>query len=1020
MLQRTRSRPCPHGRHNPQRRRRLAAVIAALLTVLIGTPQAGVAQQGQVGGRVVTEAGQPVPGARVGVQGTTRAVITDPEGAFRLGGLTGTQVTLQVDRIGYARVTRVAAVGDMNLRFALSEAALTLDALVVTGAPGGTERRAVGNAVSTLDAAEVVRTQPVNSVQDLLTGRTPGVVIIPATGNIGGGSRIRVRGVSSFSLAQEPLIYVDGVRVNNQAATGPINQGFGSNSISRFNDINPDDIESIEIIRGPAAATLYGTEASNGVIQIITKRGAVGSPVWDVGVRRGAVWFGNAENRVWTNYGEFRRGDGTVDTTTINILRMERERGTPVWQTGSLQSYNLAVSGGSPLFRYYVGGNLDRDEGIEPNNTLRRWSTRLNASAQPHDKIDLRASSSYTQGTIHLPLEAGGGGSAWSVFFANPARLDPLANGDPNPRRGFHSGTPEAYRHAYQDWQDVNRFIGSIEANHRPNDWLSHRLGLGIDVTRENNVELVQRIEDPAFQFFFSPNEIRGYRDQTTRHVTFGTIDYSATGTFSPRENLSSSTTLGAQIYRRYSEFVFAFGRGFPVRGLTAVTAAPEERQGSHNQDEDVTVGVFAQQQFGWRNRVFLTGALRADDNSAFGEQFDLVYYPKLSGTWVVSEEPFWRFGWFDELKLRAAYGETGQQPQTFTALRTYRVVPGPNDVSTVTPNLIGNPNLGPERGKEVEIGFDAGLLGNRLGIDFTFYNQRITDAILLRDMPPSTGFPGQQYVNAGVLRNRGIEMGLRALALDTRNVDLDLVFNIATNQNRIVDLGIEGLTAVQAGTYVRHVEGYPAGAWWEKRIVDATFDANGKLVANSEICDDGTGGRTPCANAPLVYLGRPTPAREGAFIPTLTLFERLRLGAMVDFKRDFHKLDGNLRVRCVLFFRCRENFYPQEYVNDPAWLAQVQRGGAFVNGLINDASFTRLRELSATYTLPDGIATRFGATRASISVAGRNLYTWTNYTGIEPEASFLGGSRGGGSAQWEQNVTPQLQQFVTTINLTF
>ncbi len=1007
-------------RSGPDSGRRFAtrlrtAVRTALLTAsLLAAPLAS--QAGEVAGTVVDPQQRPVVGAQVTVQGQQRSAVTDQAGRFRITGVTGTVVTLQVERIGYVRATRSVRVGESEIRIPVTEATLALDALVVTGAPGGTERRTVGNAVSTLEVAEIVRDQPVSSVQELLTGRTPGVVIIPATGNVGGGSRIRVRGVSSFSLAQEPLIYIDGVRTNNQAATGPINQGFGSNSISRFNDINPDDIESIEIIRGPAAATLYGTEASNGVINITTKRGSAGGASWDVSVRNGAIWFGNAEGRVWENYA--RRPDGTIHSH--NMVQLERERGTPVWQTGQLRSYNVSVGGGSPAFRYYVGGGMDRDEGIEANNRLRRFSGRMNATAQPWSNFDLRGSAAFVDARVDLPLEAGGGGSAWSTFFSNPNNDTTFLNGTAHPRRGYHSATPEAYRYAYQDWQHVNRFIGSVEANHRPTGWLSQRASLGVDLTNERNVELVQRIEDPAMQFFFSPNEIRGYRDQVERGITFTSFDYSAAANFSPRDEISSTTTGGMQIYRRYTEFLAGFGRGFPVRGLTALAAAPEERSTNHNYVEDVTVGLFAQQQFGWRNRVFLTAALRADDNSAFGEDFDLVYYPKLSGSWVLSDEPFWRIPHVHSLKLRAAYGETGQQPQTFTSLRTYRVVPGPGDVATVTPDLIGNPGLGPERGKELELGFDAGVFNDRLGLEFTFYNQRITDAILLRDVPPSMGFPSQQYINAGVLRNRGVEIGLRAQALETRNVDLDLVFNLATNQNKIIDLGIEGLTAVQAGTLVRHVEGYPAGSWWDRRVLDAQFSPAGILITGTEICDDGNGGRTPCANAPLVFLGRPTPEREGAFIPTLTLFDRLRIGALIDFKQNYHKLDGNLRVRCVLFFRCRENFYQTDFLDDPAWLATTQRGGAFSDRLINDASFTRFRELSATYTLPGSLAARFGASRASISLAGRNLYTWTDYTGMEPEASFLGGSRGGGSAQWEQNVTPQLQQFITTINLTF
>jgi TonB-dependent SusC/RagA subfamily outer membrane receptor len=570
-------------RSGPRPRRgsafRLATAVAALLALAAGAAQPAGAQTGDVAGTVVDAQGRPVVAAQVTVVGQQARAVTDASGGFRITGVRGTNVDLQVERLGYGRTSRAVRVGDTAIRIAMTEATLSLDAVVVTGAPGGTERRTVGNAVTTLEVADLVREQPVSSVQELLTGRIPGVVIIPATGNVGTGSRIRVRGVSSFSLAQEPLVYVDGVRVNNQAATGPINQGFGSNSISRFNDINPDDIESIEVIRGPAAATLYGTEASNGVINITTKRGVAGVTSWDVSVRRGAIWFGNAEERVWTNYA--RRPDGTIHT--INMVQLERERGTPVWQTGSLQSYNVSVSGGSPAFRYYLGGGLDRDEGIEPNNRLRRHSARLNATAQPWSGFDVQASAAYVDARVDLPLEAGGGGSAWSTFFANPNNLLPLADGRENPRRGFHSGTPEAYRHAYQDWQDVNRFIGSVQANHRPTNWLSHRGMLGIDLTRESNVELIQRIEDPAFQFFFSPNEIRGYRDQVERSVMFTSLDYSAAAAFSPREELGSTTTAGIQIYRRYSEFVSGFGRGFPVRGLSALAAAPEERSTSHN-----------------------------------------------------------------------------------------------------------------------------------------------------------------------------------------------------------------------------------------------------------------------------------------------------------------------------------------------------------------------------------------------------------------------------------------------------
>ncbi|HEX2094323.1 MAG TPA: SusC/RagA family TonB-linked outer membrane protein [Longimicrobiaceae bacterium] len=999
----------------------LAAILAAMLVT--SPPPLQAQSTGTVSGRV-TESGsqRALAGAQVSIPGTGRRTVTGPGGEYTLAGVPSGPQTLRVELIGYTPLERrvtVSAGQTATANFEMGQSAVALDALVVTGTAGGTQRRAVGTSVAQIRATDVVETSPVNSVQELINGRAPGVVIIPGSGTVGSGARIRVRGISSLSLSQEPLIYVDGVRVNNAQATGPINQGFSSNTISRWNDFNPEEIESIEIIKGPAAATLYGTEAANGVIQIITKRGSEGAPRFTASIRQGANWFANPEGRLPLNYG---RASATAPVTTIDY-RTLRELNGDIFGTGHLQEYDFGVSGGSSGIRYYIGGGFERNEGVEPNNVARKYNARANISMTPGTKVDVNASAGYVSGRTSLPLEAGGGGLFWTTLFANPANLN-------TPRNGFHSATPEAYYYAYEDWQDVDRFTGSFQVTHRPFGWLTHRVALGTDFTNQDDVELVQRIADPAMQFFFTPSEIRGYKDMTRRNVYYNTADYSATAELTPFAGVTSNTSVGAQYYRRYSEFVYARGNEFPVRGLRSIDAAIGIRTNGEDYVENSTVGVFLQEQIGLRDeRLFLTGAIRLDDNSAFGESFDLVRYPKLSATWVVSEEPFWSIPFVNTLKLRGAYGESGQQPQSFAALRTFFPITGTGDQPAVTPQSLGNPELGPERSGEVELGFDAGFLDDRLGLEFTYYNRRTTDAILLRDVAPSTGFggnpgsaslPGQQYINAGEIRNSGVELLARATPLNGRRAQLDLTLSLATNDNEIVDLGIENLSFVSAGTLVQHREGYPVGSWFDRRVVNASFDASGRLIPNSEICDDGNGGEVPCASAPTVFLGRPTPSREGSLSSTLTLFRNLRIYGMLDFKQGFYKLDGNLRVRCVLFLRCRENFYPTEYLNDPAWLAQVQRGGAFADRLIKDASFTRFRELSATYILPGSWAGRFGASRASLTVAGRNLWTWTDYTGLEPEASFLGGTRGTGSAQWEQNVTPQLQQFVTTLNITF
>jgi TonB-linked SusC/RagA family outer membrane protein len=996
------------------------AALAAAAALGLGAAPAAAQGSGTVVGRVTEAATQrPVAGARVTVVGSQRSTVTGPDGRYTLGGVPEGTRQLRAAVLGYAtgeRSVTVAAGGTATADFALRASAVSLDALVVTGTAGETQRRAVGTTVAQIDAREVVETAPVRSVQDLINGRAPGVVILPGTGTVGSGARIRIRGVSSLSLSQEPLIYVDGVRVNNDQATGPINQGFASRVISRWNDFNPDEVESIEIIKGPAAATLYGTEAANGVIQIITKRGAQGAPRFNLKVRQGTNWFANADTRSYTNYGI---NPQTQQIGTINYNQL-RELNGEIFKSGRLREYDLSVAGGTSGIRYFVSGGWEDNQGIYDNNSVQRYSARANISATPSEKLDINASAGYVNGHVDLPLESGGGGVAWTTFFANPANLG-------TPRNGFHSATPEAYEYAYEDWQDVDRFTGSLQLTHRPSGWFTHRLAVGTDFTGQEDTELVERIADPAMQFFFTNAEIRGYKTVTRRNTYYNTFDYSATAETRFR-GATSATSVGAQYYRRYTEFVEGYGEDFPVRGLRSVTAATGRKSSVEDYEENSTVGVFVQQQFGLRDdRIFVTGAVRMDDNSAFGEDFDLVRYPKLSATWVVSEEPFWRVPFVTALKLRAAYGESGQQPRNFSALRTFYPVPGAGDQTAVTPYTLGNPALGPERSGELELGFDAGFLDDRLGVELTYYDKRTRDAILERDVAPSTGFGqppipgvpvGRQFINVGEIRNRGVELLVRGSPVQARNVALDLTFSLATNDNEITDLG--DFPVVQAGTFLQHREGYPVGSWFEKRIVGAQFDAAGKLVAGSEVCDDGEGGQVACGSAPLLFLGRPTPELEGAFTPVLTLFGNLRLQALVDFKRGHYKMDGDLRVRCVLFLRCRENFYPAEFVDDPAWLAQTQRAGAYVTDLIRDASFTRFRELSATYTLPQRWSGRFGASAASVTLAGRNLYTWTEYSGMDPEASFLGGSRGGQSAAWEQNVTPQLQQLVATFNVSF
>src|SRR5438034_6411199 len=613
----------------PARAFRLAAALALI------TPLQLRGQAGAVGGVVVTRgSGAPVSDAQVRVVGTTLLTLTDAAGRFRFSDVPGTTVVLAVRRIQFRAAHDTVNVGDMNVRIALEEKALELEGLVVTGTSAATAQREIGNAVSRIDAATVTQTAPINSFQDLVNGRAAGVLIQPATGAVGTGSRIRIRGASSFSLGNQPLLYVDGVRVDADFATGPTNQAFGSSSISRFNDFNPDDIESVEIVKGPAATTLYGTEASNGVIQVITKRGTPGPARWDFTLRQGVNYFSNPEGRFPTNH----QINGTGNLVSINLRDLESQVGD-IFRTGHLADYQASVSGGSSLVRYYVAGGTELQGGAEPSNDLRHSSGRANLVITPSDRVTLSANVGYVSGPTHVSCEAGCGGRMFTTFYMNPQNLGTF-------RLGFHSGLPWAYDEEYHFGQGLDRFTGSIQLQHHPVKWFTHRLTFGVDRTREENSLYQPRID--SLQIFFGSDAL-GFVSILNHAADYTTLDYAAIGTFDLTPSVRSSTSLGAQFYHAVDDTVFADGLFFPAPGLSALGATTGTRTSYANLGETKSLGFYGQEQVAWRDRLFLTAGLRSDDQSTFGANFNRVYYPKASASWVISEEPFWKSPFFNQ-----------------------------------------------------------------------------------------------------------------------------------------------------------------------------------------------------------------------------------------------------------------------------------------------------------------------------------------------------------------------------------
>jgi hypothetical protein len=593
------------------------------------------------------------------------------------------------------------------------------------------------------------------------------------------------------------------------------------------------------------------------------------------------------------------------------------------------------------------------------------------------------------------------------------------------PRRGFRSSPPEAFRSRALAHQLLNRFTGSVQIQNKPTSYFTHRLTVGHDETNERNTTLNPFL-DAATAAFFSRAAALGSKNTADNEITYNTVDYGATANFRLSESFSTSTSLGGQYYRQQRDSLVASGTEFTGPGLTTITGTAR-RNVTEEKVENVTMGTFIQQELNWRDRVFLTGALRVDNNSAFGSDFDFVTYPKVSASWVLNEEPFWHVPYVNTFRLRGAYGEAGQQPASFAALRTYKPVTISAGDGGLTPQFVGNPQLKPERGRELELGFEAGLLDDRVGVDFSYYAQSTKDAILLRALAPSGGFPGAQYINIGELQNRGFEVQLTAQLLQHDAVDWGIGFNLSKNDNKVIDVsGAKSGTAENGadfirmgsnldtpGIHLRHQEGLPAGSWFGKRVVSATLDANG--IAQNVMCDGGdvSPDPMPCATAPEVYLGRSDPNVEGAFTTTLTLFKRMTISGLVDFKQGVKHGENDTLVKCTAFRSCEANYFPQRF--DPVFVAQIQ-SDSWHNLAVADASFVKIRDVSVSYLVPERFSGKIGAGLARLTLTGRNLYTWTDWTSMDPETYFLNHQ----FDKWSQTFTPHPMSLIATVQLNY
>jgi TonB-linked SusC/RagA family outer membrane protein len=988
-----------------------------MLAVLLVAGVTGFASaqtaQGTLTGRVIDAAtGRPVSDAQVNILGTSASAVTNSDGHYTIRGAAAGNITARVLRLGYVELrqtTTINAGQTATVDFALRTTPVMLSPIVTT-ATGDQRRVEVGNAIAQVNAVEVVQSRGVASVADLLTARAAGVMVIPGT-QTGAGVRVRIRGTSSLALSNNPIYFIDGIRV--EGSTGSSTLSVGGTTPSRVGDLNPEEIASIEVVRGPSASTLYGTDAANGVIVITTKRGVAGRPNWSYYTEQTAI---KDRNDYPTAYRGWRTGTtGTTNSTASNTVQclltqaasnacvrdsltsfnLHDDPETTPYGTGYRQQHGVQVSGGTDIVRYFLHGEWEDEDGVtkvpefekrfmarkgltllpgqENPNRLTRKSVRGNFNIALTARADVTISTGYTSQDLLLPMsdDSGTSGVAANTYGGPGMKYNLNPAGDT--LFGWRQFTPRDIYQAESN-QAIERLITSVGSNWRPTQWLALRANTGVDYTNRTDTQLCRFQNCPDI----GQDRLGFKRDNRTNFFVY-TGNAGATATRALSDVIESKTSVGLQMVRNVFDRNGSTGLVLPPGGTTVTagaTAAADEAS-----SESRTIGGYIEENIAIRDRLFITGAIRSDRNSAFGTNFKTVLYPKLAASWVVPQDMA------DQLRLRLAYGASGVQPGNLDGVAYYSATAGrleSGDTPAVVFSTLGNRNLKPERSTELEMGVDGTFWNNRLATELTYYNKVSKDALINKTLPPSLGTGATSRLeNLGQVHNSGFELLVNAQLLAHEKFGWDVSINGSHNTNVLDTLG--GVPSI--GTTQQQREGYPLYGWWSRQLT--SFDdknGNGIIEYNasdalSEIMVTDT----------AVFIGYSVPRNEFALINGLDLFgKRLRLSAMIDYKGGHKTYNNTERIRCLSRLNCSGLINPAASLEDQARVVMGrEHPSRSVAGFFEDGDFVRFRELSMTYAVSEDFARRYLRGRSLVATASaRNLgILWTKYTGVDPEA---------------------------------
>ena len=954
--------------------------------------------QNVITGKVSTDGGDPVPFANVIEKGTTNGTTTDIDGNYSID-VANLPATLEYSSLGYNTIEQaVSAAGAVNVT--VSESAQALEEVVITGLGTSIKRGNAANAVSSVTAEELVGTTGQSTVDGALYGKVTGVNITSSSGAPGGGFALRLRGISSINGNNQPLIIVDGVYISNveipsglRFASGA-NRANEENGANRLADLDPNDIEDIEILKGSSAAAIYGQRGNAGVIIITTKRGKRGktkiSFSQDVGINQIANPLGL---RPWTaqSVEDVFGPDERAKYEAVISARGELYDYEDIiyGETGLITETRLSASGGDEKTKFYVGGGFRDEEGIIKGTGFERLSLRGNIDHKISNTFDLTSTSNYVRSNSSRSFTGneneGGLSYGYNLAFTRPwNNLFPDANGN-YPNNPTFAGNPVFVRDQAKNEDSNNRFIQGVTLNSKILNTDTNRVKLitsaGLDyLSNETYVyvpETHQSHPDPANPGFIA----QGANNFTQFNAQMiGVWNNDAMG-----GDLGLTTQAGMTYLYQDRNNVLSTGSGL-LAGQTNVDNSAVQTIFQTVQTEQ-DFGMFGQIEGNYKDQFIATIGYRLDKSTRNGDPNEFYGFPKASLAVNLAKMDFWNDeSVVNQFKLRGAYGETGNPAQFGSTFTSYASTTIGGPVGQTLGGLKGDPDVQPETAKETEFGVDLGFLDSRINVEATYYNKEVDDLILTRALPGSSGFT-QERTNLGALKNNGIELAISGDVVRGENFTWNTRVQWYKNESEVTRLDVPAFAQPGAGF------GTGLGTFYIEEGQPVT-----QLVGNI----DGV----------LTQVGNVEPDFQMAWMNNITLFKQWDISFLWQLKEGGNNL--NLSRFLTDLGQTSEDLETQ---------AGQDRLASQTNALrfVEDAGYLRLREAALYYRLPTKfVSDIFGGNVEGVKmgVSGRNLFTSTDYSSYDPETSVNGGA--GLSSGIEVTPFPSSRQVYFHFNVNF